>query len=596
MKNLKYILLGLGVSGLVTSCADILEKEPIDIISENVVWNDARMAEGILDNILEEMMFMFSEAPYENGTGTHLWGMHDAITVSDEARHAFSWYGTHTTWGRGLINENGGFLEYWLYPTIRKANEMIENLQETEIDRATADQLIAKARWCRAMCYFAMVKRYGGVPLVLRAQSMDDSYEELYVKRDKEQAVYDFILNEMDEIATIMPDRDKGGYPCKWAAYALKSRAAMYAASIATWGEVQIDGLVGIPQSEAKRYWQACYDASDKLIKEGGYALYNKYPDDKVKNFRQLFLDEGNSESIMVMQFTGQDAVGRNHGWDMFTGPQGFVAWAGSSAAVYLDMVESFENIDGTPGTFDRAKYEKGLWTPEEIFANKEPRFFASIVTQSTPFQGSQVEYYKNLILPDGSKMTGVTNSYEGVSASGAGNVENGGVTGFSILKYIDESKVKPGNWSSETDWMIFRLGEIYLNQAEACIELGKTGEALNLVNTIRERAGVALLTSIDRDKVRHERKIELAFESHRWFDLRRWRIAEEAISKEFKGLCYDLDYNSYVQGTPKYKITVIDRVDGDNQKYFPKKMYYLPITKGRISNNPNLAPENPGY
>jgi hypothetical protein len=136
----------------------------------------------------------------------------------------------------------------------------------------------------------------------------------------------------------------------------------------------------------------------------------------------------------------------------------------------------------------------------------------------------------------------------------------------------------------------------MYLNQAEACIELGKQAEALQLVNAIRQRAGVALLTSIDREKVRHERKIELAFESHRWFDLRRWRTATTEITKSFKGLAYALDYSSYKAGTPKYIITVNVRVDGDNQKYFPEKMYYLPITKGRISNNQNLAPENPGY
>lgn len=579
------------------SCADLMDKEPIDMISQDVVWDDPVLSARFLDGVLEQMMFMYSECPYEGGIGTHLWGMHDAITVSDEARHCFPWYGTFTRWGRGLIDENGGFLEYWLYPTIRSCNEAIEYLTASNMEETEKTRLIARARWCRAMCYFAMVKRYGGVPIITKAQTMEDSQEELYPKRNKEVEVYDFIIKEMDEIIPLMNNRENGGYPSKWAAVALKSRAALYAASIATWGTVEINGLVGIPKTDATRFWQTCYDASADIIKNGGFALYNKYPSDKIKNFQQLFVDETNNpESIMAIQFTGQDAVGRNHGWDMFTGPQGFVAWAGSSAAVYLDMVESFENVDGTPGTFDRAKFESGLWTPEELFKNKEPRFFASVMTQSTPWQGSKVQYYKYLRLPDGSAITGVSNSYKGVSASGNGNIEQGGVTGFSIKKYLDETKIKPGNWSSNTDWMVFRLAEMYLNQAEACIELGKTAEALELVNKIRERAGVALLKTIDRDKVRHERKIELAFESHRWFDLRRWRTAETEISKAFKGLQYTLDYNSTLTGTPKYEIKVIDRVDGDNQKYFPKKMYYLPITPGRIANNPNLAPENPGY
>jgi hypothetical protein len=131
---------------------------------------------------------------------------------------------------------------------------------------------------------------------------------------------------------------------------------------------------------------------------------------------------------------------------------------------------------------------------------------------------------------------------------------------------------------------------------AEACIELGRDGEALNLINTIRERAGVALLTNINQEKVRHERKIELAFESHRWYDLRRWRIATTTLSKPFRGLVYSLDYNSTKSGGPlKFKISITPNVDGDNEKRFFDRHYYLPINSSRTSNNSNLV-ENPGY
>lgn len=579
------------------ACSDVLDKEPIDIISENVVWNDNRLAEAYLDQVLAEMVFMFSEvsvaAPSGNlNIATRLWYMHDFITMSDEARHSFPWYYTFSNYGAGLLDETGGFGELWLYPTIRKTNEFIENMETSSILEDQKTELIARARWARAMCYFAMVKRYGGVPLITRVQTIDEPVEDLLVSRDKEVDIYDFIISEMDEIFPLMKNT-RGGYPTKWAAMALKSRAALYAASSASWGTEQIDGIVGISASEATRFWQASYNASDALINESGHSLYNKYPEDKVKNFRQLFVDDaGNPESIFAFQFTGEQGQGFDHGWDMFTGPQGFVAWAGNAAAPYLEMVEEFENQDGTPGTFDRAKYTSGLWTVEEMFANKEPRFFASIYTQGTPWQGSKVSNYGKLILPDGSSIS--SGGYNGVPAKGSSNFRY--ATGFGVLKYLDETKVNPGNWSSNTDWMVFRLGEIYLNQAEACLELGKTDEALILVNAIRERAGVALLTSIDREKVRHERKVELAFESHRWFDLRRWRTAVDEISRPFSGVIYSMDYNSYVDGTPKFKLEIDENIDGEKQKQFFEKHYYLPITPERISNNPNLAPENPGY
>jgi hypothetical protein len=115
--------------------------------------------------------------------------------------------------------------------------------------------------------------------------------------------------------------------------------------------------------------------------------------------------------------------------------------------------------------------------------------------------------------------------------------------------------------------------------------------DALRAVNQIRERAGIAMQNSIDREKIRHERKVELAFENHRYWDLRRWREAETKLTRSFSGLQYILDYN-----TKKFKIVVVDDVDGTtNPPHFYARNYYFPITKARIGANPNLV-ENPGY
>ncbi|KJD37187.1 hypothetical protein PW52_01665 [Tamlana sedimentorum] len=596
MKKLEKIILLLIFALSFTACEDILDKSPTDIISEDVVWNDNRLAEAYLDQIFARMTFLYREVPFSDGQGTRLWFVHDQITISDEARHTRSWYNTHNRFGRGLLDQSGGFDEKWLYPQVRNLNELIEKMETSSLSEDEIQALVARARWARAMCYFAMVKRYGGVPLITNVQQIDDDYETLFVSRNKEVEIYDFIIDETDAIFPLLNDVERAGYPSKWAAMALKSRAAMYAASIATWGTVQIDGLVGIPSSEAQRFWQACYDASESIINDSPHSLYNKYPDDKITNFREMFIDESsNPESIFALQSEGENAVGFNHGWDSFTGPRAFVAWGGNAAAPYLETIEAFENIDGTPGTLDRDMYTNGLWTPEEVFGNREPRFFASVWTQGTEWQGSTIELYKSLILPDGSTIS--SNSYEGVRAQGtSGSGGTQGFSGFGIKKYLDESKITPSNWSSETDFMYFRMGEIYLNQAEAAIELNQPDKALELINEIRDRAGVALRTTIDRDLVRHERRVELMFESQRYFDLKRWRIAEDALTRPFSGLKYSLDYNSYIDGNPRFKLEVLENLDGNNQKAFFERHYYYPITTGRISSNPNLGPENPGY
>ena len=255
-------------------------------------------------------------------------------------------------------------------------------------------------------------------------------------------------------------------------------------------------------------------------------------------------------------------------------------------------MIEEFEYADGTPGTMDTVAIQKGVWSTDVLWANRDPRFYASIYTQNTMWKGLPLQFYYGLRKPDGSVI--LNGSYEGVAATGnqytTTNLRSG--TGFGVLKYLDESKNNfTGVATSGTDYLVFRYGEILLNFAEAAFELNKPGEALDAINQIRRRAGVAELSSIDREKIRHERKIELAFEGHRYWDLRRWRTAASDLTRNFSGLDYIYDYV-----TGKYQLKVLPHVDGiTSQPVFHEFNYYLPITLARTGNNPNLV-ENPGY
>lgn len=584
MKKVIFLLIVLfGV----LSCEDILDKEPLNFISDEVVWGDPALVDAYILQIYSQMYFLFNEfSTAGNGFYFHI-GM--IQNISDQSRGGKKWFQPVVKWKPGLLTESGGLLECWCYDNIRRMNEFFDKIETSSLPDENKNVFIGRVKYARALAYFALVKRYGGIPLVLEAQSISAPDEEIFVSRNKEVDVYDFIINECDESAELLPETDVEGYPVKYAALALKSRAALYAASIAEYGQVNIDGLVGIPAPEAQRFWETSYNASKEIIGSNKYALYNKMPHDPVVNYQNIFLDEQNNPEIIFAKKTRGDLMNTT-GWDAFIGPVGWgPAWLANECAVYLEMMEEFEHTDGTPGTINRLGFENNLVTIDEFLGNKDPRFYASIYTQETKWKGVELDFHEGIRKPDGSIVT--TGSYEGVNTKGANHVPASNIqTGFGIKKYLDEKYLEPTRYNSSTRWIVFRYGEILLNYAEAAFELNKTGEALSAVNEIRARAQMPLLGSIDMESIRHERKVELCFEGLRYWDLRRWRIATDVLSKNHTGVNFVLDYE-----TQKYLIQFRDNIDG-TQPSFKEKHYYFPITPNRIANNPNLAPENPGY
>lgn len=594
MKNLNYIFLMITLS-LLSCNKDVLEKQPLDIISDAVVWKDPALIDAYLNNCFGEMGFIndvdySSTKPWYGYQGSWF-ELATQTNCADECTVGWEGYDPgYSGFKSFMIRADRTFAEWWGYPLVRKLNIFLEKLPDSPIDATVKKQRIAEARFLRAYAYFNMVKRYGGVPLITASQAMDAPQEVLYPKRNTEEEIYIFILTEIDGfIADLKDAKSDGGRPTKYAALALKSRVAMYAGSIAKWGQVQLNGVVGIPAVKAQEYWQKSYDASKAIITGGKFSLYNAFPDDKVANFRKLFLDENNSEVIFSEIFDGKS--GKGHSWDFMNDPFGYHIWGcGGESVAYLEMVEEFENKDGSSGQIDRQKISSGyLWTVDEIFGNKDPRFHASIQTQGDSWMGETLQVYRGIILPDG---TVIENAYKGVPGRGKATTDRSYATPFMMLKHMDESLgISPMyDGYSKTDWIVFRYGETLLNLAEAAFELGKTGEALDAVNQLRQRAGIALLTSIDREKIRHERKVELFAEGNRYWDVRRWRTAEVSLSKVLSSMKFMLDYN-----TRKFKLQIIPNIDGSLAQPFAPKHYYLPISLARTTNNTNLV-ENPGY
>ncbi len=609
MKYKIYLLLIIILT--VTSCRkSILDKKPLDLITDETVWNDPNLIDAFLTMQYSLSTVMVNETPdYYSSWGSlspisgssdlygceHVYGPLIINNMADEGKGGWDITGWASTYKAGRMDINSNPLPWWesAYYIIRNLNMFINRVPNSPLDKNVALGKVAEARFLRAFNYFNLVKRYGGVPLITNVLAINDPKEKLYPPRNKEQEVYDFIISECTAIANDLGTTKNYARPCKWAALHLKSRAALYAGSIAKYGTVKLNGLVGIAASP-NNYFQASYDAAKEIIDNGGYALLDG-GGDKALNFRNIFITKNNSEVIFAKHHNYIDALaggGATWGYDFIQRPKPHAWNIGMGNVPYLEMAEAFEYKDGTTGTLDRNALESKLWSMNELWGNKDPRFFATLWTMETPWRGGMVDFHSGLLTPDGTLLGNQNQSYQGVSAWGNQWFWIGFGTGFGVMKYLDE-KVDIGTTfsNSGTDYQIFRLGETLLNYAEAAMELGKPGDALVAINKLRIRAGIATLGSVSMQQIRHERRVELAFEGHRYWDLRRWRTASTELTRTFSGLKYVLDYS-----TRKYNISVIKGFDGAGDiPTFTERMYYFPISLSRTTQNPSLI-ENPGY
>jgi len=585
-----YGMLSILLLASTVSCKkDLLDRLPKNLVSENIAYGTISGLEGLTVTLYNDIQiedFNFTVAD-EAGFPS---------TITDEAVRSYAW---------GSINDpiiGTNWMNNWNYDGIRRVNDFIEKVPNAKIDAPTAKRFLAEGRFIRAFEYFVLVKRYGGVPLIKSVQQYKtgDDVNALYVQRSKEQEVYDFIASELDAASADLPEdynnQQANKYRAnKYAALALKCRVMLYAASIAKYGTVQLNGLIGIPAAMADSYWQKAMDAAGLIINSNKYSLYDTGPD-KAANFQKLFLTADNSEAIFTKVYQSPD---QTHSFDFYNAPQSFRVDYGNTICPTLEMVEDFEYTDGSPGTLkindtngNPILYNK----PTDIFKNKDPRMFGSILTPFDSWQGGVVEIRRGVI-DNGVKYTSenLTDTYGGTSFKIVG--KDGPLTtwdptktGFYIKKFMDPVNRVPEH-RSITPWMVFRYGEVLLNYAEAAFELGNTTEAVDAINKIRTRAGIVTLNTITLDKIRHERRVELAFENHRYWDLRRWRIASTVlVNTQFHAL---YPWIMWQNGTDpsNMKYTFERAVAPKNTRTFPENLIY----QGIPQQNPPYI-QNPGY
>ena len=575
-----------------TSCKkEFLNQPPLDRITESDVWSDADLMDTYIFKIYDNMPWDYLQ-DFGGGAG---WGaQRDALT--DLAMSTYSWTPANNSirlgnWG---TSTNYWPLDWWGYYNIWKINysiESIEVLGEDVLSTEQKEHRLGELYFLRAYSYFAMAKRYGGVPLILEAQDPDNTPEEEYFPtRNTEQEVYDQILLDAQKAFDLLPDRwsAQKGRAGRWAAKSLESRAALYAGSIAKYGTVQLDGIVGIPASAADGYFQTSLDASTKVINEGGFTLFSQYPDPS-ENYTRLFVDETEDETIFMKIWLPYE---KGHSYDLHNTPYSYRVDWGSSMSPTKGLMDSYEVLStGLLPSETGSGYD-----PNNPFENRDPRFKGTLLTNNDMFQGSRIETWYATDR-DG------TLDYEketGIGKDGMGIHPDATKTGAYVRKYLAEasSPLLIQQYYSGQDCILFRLGELYLNAAEAAYELGQEGNAKSFILPIRTRAGLTQNLSLEpysglalRDRIRNERKIELAFEDHRYWDVRRWRTAETDLSVLTEGIRSLRHLDNAGNETFTYEV-INPEAQPTN---FYSQHYYIPIGQDRINNNPKLV-ENPGY
>ena len=576
----KIIIILFSAVFIILSCEDnIFDLKPLDKLSDADIWDDPVM----LDTYLRDV---YSRMPFNNRFGAEgLETKTDIVTTK----------GGNITSGLALgsMSRTGDLIAFWNYALIRDINVFIQKISTSSVIQSRKNQLEGEARVLRAMIYFEKQRRYGGVPLVDIPLDPFQPIDQKYTKRSTEEEIADFIDAELTSaIALLSEDNISFGRFNKWSAHALKARANLWSASIAKYGNVQLNGLVGIPSGRAAEFFTKASASANAVLLSGRYSLYNQHSD-KSENYRQLFLTKNNGEAIFSKVYDGANIF---HEWNLMNLPRSISGGRGASDSPLYDYILACENIDGSS--------DQPLIGPDHLydnafqaFINKDPRVRANVIFDGDVHAGYVIRSYDgidpgpvpnpNAILRQwGEEYMGIPQiAKDSRLAVPFGEYTS---TGLYVRKFIaDEAFLH----TSATPWMEFRLAEMYLIRAEAEYELGNLQAAAVALNATRVRAGISSVdqNTITLNHVRTERMSELAWELHRWWDLRRWRIAEDVLNLFVgKGLQSILHYET---GGMYYLLRNAEPIT----RIFRPEHYYNPITDSRINNNVDLI-ENPGY
>lgn len=547
----------------------VLDIDPRDRIAEDAVWGDEALIKAYHNELYNAMphgfyIHMYSKFTDEAYNSAPCCGA-DLFKLNTYNPDNISQAGSGDFWG--------GYMYYWNYgySYLRKINVFLDKMAASDaLQFEDKKRLIAEAKFVRAFIYFNLIERFGGVPIVTEVYQKEDIGTVTFKRNTFDECVA-FIQKNIDEALPDLPVKYESGDPkygraTKDACYALASRAHLYAAS----------PLFNPAHDNAK--WQKAAAAAAVFTENSdrGYSLYS--------NYRNLFNQNSGAsqnEYILTRNFTTanfQQApahnLGRRYG--------AYGGWWASNGPTQ-NLVDDYDMINGEPafkwsGNTKTVNPASG-YDPNHPYWNRDPRFEASIIHDSSVFQGTVLDMW-------------ISSTSQEFGFDSWKQSSDNPRTSYWLRKFMPETQPISFAERYTIPWPHFRLAEIYLNYAEAKFELGDEPKCREYINKVRARVGMPSITATVtgqalRDRLHNERRIELAFENHRFFDIRRWKIANIIENRPIYGMDVFLNKNTGVKNyTPVLLL---------QKNSYQDKMNLLPVEAAEVKrNDPSL--QTPGW
>lgn len=573
-----YSFFGLVILSI-TSCKKdgFLGQTTTSNLTKPTVFADSTNTVAFLSNIYSNVGFSFNPGRFLYGPPLAQTTNGGIDAASDEAEVYTSSGSTALAFESGTINAAVVTDDAYKnsYINIRAVNQLLANLPKTPVKVFTKTQMRAEAHFLRAWYYAILLKHYGGVHIV--RDSIYNYNQAIPAKRNTYAETVNYILADCDTAALDLPVVQTGlnyGRASKGACLALKSRVLLYAASPLFNGQSIGDGktkeLVGYASYDKER-WKLAEDAAIAVISTGAYKLYTDNGTAAGYGFQHLFTLPFNTEYIFqLMRPSNADFEGL---WQppSRTGKNGALPLQG--------LVDAFPMVNGKLITDPTSTYD-----PQNPYTNRDPRLDFTVIRDQTLIQ--------NRLSSGKSAINIFIGTYNG-QTTGPDAVNIGTRTGYYTNKMLDPEAVSQDfTHPTKRCWPLMRYAEILLNYAESANEYdGPNNQVYQAVEAIRQRAGLnpyqlpAGLSQGDMRKViQNERRIELAFEEHRFWDVRRWKIADQTENIQ----TYGMEVNR-TNTTVTYKTFPV------RKRNFRTAMYLWPFPQTEIAKSPEML-QNPGY